>query len=188
VVYDQVVPLPTAWTRYDTNGSYQTFGGILLVSFVFCDTCDRWLKRFVSYLNWWCCWCDQAAFLNDLVRNGEIADDLAVPTNMKRTTHYSPLLHNVILAIAILNSPETISTDQGDPGTMMSLLASHATSLIETEMFGPMTTTVRGLMLLGSYHFHNLNRHLGWCYAGMGVRVAQARESTLLLALSHSEF
>ena len=62
----------------------------------------------------------------------------------------------------------------------MSLLASNATSLIEIEMQGPMTTTVRGLMLLGSYHFHNLNRHLGWCYAGMGVRVAQGRKSACL--------
>lgn len=95
---------------------------------------------------------------------------------MVRTTHYSPLLHNVILALAVLNSPETIPADHGDPKAVMSVLASHATGMIETEMLRPMTTTARGLMLLGSYQFHNLNRHLGWCYAGMGVRIAQARE------------
>jgi hypothetical protein len=146
------------------------------VSYFMCCTCDQWLKGSISHLNWWCCWCNEAAFLQDLVRLGEVGEESTIPPYMKRTTHYSPLLHNVILAIAILNSPETIPPDHGDSKTLMSLLASHATSLIETEMLGPMTTTARGLMLLGSYHFHNLNRHLGWCYAGMGVRVAQARE------------
>lgn len=133
----------------------------------------------LSHLNWWCCWCNEAAFLHGLVRAAEIIDDSAVPPDVIRSTHYSPLLHNVILALAALNSPETIPPDHGDPKAIMASLASHATSMIEAEMLRPMTTTARGLMLLGSYQFHNTQRHLGWCYAGMGVRLAQACESFL---------
>ena len=55
-------------------------------------------------------------------------------------------------------------------------LADYARSLIEQEALRPMTTTVRGLMLLGSYHFHTGSRNLGWLYAGMGVRTCQIGE------------
>lgn len=62
------------------------------------------------------------------------------------------------------------------------LFAQKASGMIDKELAAPLTTTSRGLMLLGSYHFFNSQRNLGWMTAGMGARVGQIRESKEHLA------
>lgn len=58
------------------------------------------------------------------------------------------------------------------------LFAQTATSMIDEELAMPLTSTSRGMMLLGSYHFFNSKRNLGWMTAGMGTRVGQICELT----------
>ena len=99
----------------------------------------------------------------------------AMPEGL-RSAHYSPFLHNIVLAISLLLATECMpSVEQALEAARQ--LIQHATSMIDTEMRRPLTTTARGLMLLGSFHFHDRQRNLGWLYEGMGARTAQIRES-----------
>ena len=130
----------------------------------------RLLCSFFSHLNTWCQWTDQGAFTADLLTAS------TDPTASSRTAHYSPFLHNIILALALLNSSKLWPSIEGDAREISRALATHAASMMEAELSRPMTTTARGLMLLGSYNFHNLNRNLGWLYASLGVRTGQLCE------------
>jgi hypothetical protein len=117
----------------------------------------------------WCNFCDESGFLTGLYANAFA--DLPV-----RNQQYSPFLHNILLAIACLLAPASLM-----PAPLKakaaSDLAEHAHKMIDDEAKKPMTTTVRGLMLLATFHFQNQDRNLGWLYEGMGARTAQIRES-----------
>jgi hypothetical protein len=92
-----------------------------------------------------------------------------------RNHDYSPFLHNVILAFGCLSMAKN---DLYYPSGQIlgPLFAQTASRMIDGELAAPLTTTSRGLMLLGSYHFFNSQRNLGWMTAGMGARVGQIRE------------
>ena len=118
-----------------------------------------------SYANGWCHWLDERSFLNGLATSASMDRPL-------RSNDYSPFLHNVVLAFAC------VSTARSDPWYgatefLGSLFAQTATNMIDDELAMPLTTTSRGLMLLGSFHFFNSRRNLGWMTAGMGARVGQ---------------
>jgi hypothetical protein len=123
----------------------------------------------MSYANGWCHWLDERSFL----------DGLATSANMGRPLRddiYSPFLHHAVLAFACISMPPN------DPCTpacraLAPVLAQAATRMIEDELAAPLTTTCRGLMLLGSFHFFCLQRNLGWMTAGMGARTGQICES-----------
>lgn len=102
-----------------------------------------------------------------------------------RTVHYSPFLHNVILALSILLAPECLASTEGALVTARQLVQ-HATEMIDTEMRKPLTTTARALMLLGIFHFHDRQRNLGWLYEGMGARTAQIRECSAVCPIGES--
>lgn len=121
-----------------------------------------------SYANGWCYWLDERNFLNGLQGS-------ATSHRPLRNHDYSPFLHNVVLAFGC------ISLAKDDPfhrsGQILGpLFAQRASEMIDEELTAPLTTTSRGLMLLGSYHFFNSQRNLGWMTAGMGARVGQIRE------------
>lgn len=118
-----------------------------------------------SYMNDWNVWCDESGFLTGLYAN-------AFAQLPVRNQQYSPFLHNVFLAIACLLAPAGLLMAEMNSHTALAF-AEHAHGMIDDEAKKPMTTTVRGLMLLGTFHFQNTQRNLGWLYEGMGARMAQ---------------
>jgi hypothetical protein len=92
-------------------------------------------------------------------------------TPLPRFTHYSPFLHNIILAMALrwaddpaLNTPRNRMT-----------LAAAAEMHLSRELPRPTLATVQGLAFKSSYH-STLGDHTGgWAYFGMADRAAQSR-------------
>ncbi|OCF36239.1 hypothetical protein I316_02112 [Kwoniella heveanensis BCC8398] len=126
------------------------------------------LSLFFSYLNPWCYWCQEAEFIFDMAVSTHCLSSHPI-----RSSRYSPFLHNIILALAILNAPEILSVTGQDPREIAQSIVSHVVGMIGAELSQPETTTAKGLMLLGSFFFHNRQRNEGWLYANMGVRMAQ---------------
>ncbi|RXK38884.1 hypothetical protein M231_03833 [Tremella mesenterica] len=148
------VSLP--WDRHLPKGIIQT-------PFVH----EELLSIFFSYLNDWCWWTDESAFLSGLYAS--------ITNSSPKNMHYSPLLHNVILALACQLSPQTVSpsTDPTIACNVAEALGERARGYIEEEADTPQLSTVKGMMLLGSYHWSRGKHSLGWFYEGMGVRIAQ---------------
>lgn len=97
----------------------------------------------------------------------------ALADSRAKTHHYSPLLHNAILAIALgfsdqpaLRAPVT-----------RKIFANKAKSYIDHEGEQPTTATVQALAHLASYHSLASEHNVGWLYIGMALRCAVARES-----------
>ncbi|WVQ93707.1 hypothetical protein IAU59_000784 [Kwoniella sp. CBS 9459] len=131
-------------------------------------THSRLLSVFFSYLNPWCQWCQEAEFISDMAVSTHCLSSQPI-----RSSRYSPFLHNIVLALAILNAPDTLPMANQDAREFAQSIASHAVTMVGAELNQPETTTAKGLMLLGSFFFHNRQRNEGWLYANMGVRMAQ---------------
>lgn len=119
----------------------------------------------VSYANGWCNWLDERSFLNGLGASCAMQAPL-------RNNDYSPFLHHVVLAFGCVSMSKSDNWSSASE-LLGPILAQSASEMIDQELAAPLTTTSRGLMLLGSYHFFNSRRNLGWMTAGMGARVGQ---------------
>lgn len=88
----------------------------------------------------------------------------------RRTAHYSPLLHNVVLAlgVAFLDIPVEVREQLGIA------FSKRAKDLLEEEAETAMLSTVSGVLLLGSYHASVARHNLGFIYSGIGLRLVQA--------------
>ncbi|ORY35048.1 fungal-specific transcription factor domain-domain-containing protein [Naematelia encephala] len=128
------------------------------------DEHERHLDLFFSYLNGWCYNIDEASFRAGLYASASSSSP------SWRNSHYSPLLHNAMLA---LTCPLAADRPGHYDHSRAELLANQASSYLDAEACQPMISTVRGLMLLGSYHWSTWRHSLGWLYEGMGVRMAQ---------------
>lgn len=97
-------------------------------------------------------------FLRDMVRA------LSLPANQPalRTAHYSPMLHNSILALAAAFSddPNKRAIPYRDH------FAKKAKSYIDQDCEKPSLACVSSLSLLGSYHATNGEQGLGYFYFG----------------------
>lgn len=129
------------------------------------EYCPATTRLMTSYANGWCHWVDERRFLNGLAASSNTEQPL-------RNDDYSPFLHNVLLAFGCVSMPKTDSWFPASEA-LGPLFSQTATNRIDEELAMPLTTTSRGLMLLGSYHFFNSRRNLGWMTAGMGARVGQ---------------
>ena len=89
------------------------------------------------------------------------------------TPHYSPLLHNAILSIALCYADEE---HLRFPGTRK-VFAQQAKTFIDQESSNPIVATVQGLASLSSYHSLEGEHNLGWTYMGQASRLSQARKS-----------
>ncbi|KAJ7062679.1 fungal-specific transcription factor domain-containing protein [Mycena amicta] len=87
-----------------------------------------------------------------------------------KTAHYSPMLHNALLALGSAFSEDpsvrAISSRRS--------IAAHAKSFIEAEVMRPDISVVNGLATLASFHSGHGEVMLGYMYFGMGTRIAQA--------------
>lgn len=91
-----------------------------------------------------------------------------------RTTYYSPMLHNCILAIALMFMDDQYLRD---PATRK-LLADEAVKYMEIELPRPTLATVQALALRSSYHSTLGDHTVGWTYFSLAERAAQSREYT----------
>lgn len=94
-----------------------------------------------------------------------------------KTPHYSPMLHNAILAIALCFSDNPYLR----LGETRNRFAAEAKNCVEQEGTSPTVATVQALLHLASYHSTAAEHNIGWLYMGMALRCALARE---YLALS----
>jgi hypothetical protein len=107
---------------------------------------------------------------NSLLFKHDMALALAYP--YPRTPHYSPMLHNAILAIALGLSDDPYLRL---PSTR-AIFGTQAKSFIEEEGMTPSVATVQAFAHIASYHSLGAEHNLGWLYIGMALRCGIARE------------
>lgn len=133
------------------------------------------LARFFTYFNIWCLWVDEDSFRRDLALCLS-SNPLAPP----RTSFYSPLLHNAIIALACALSNDPRVSDR----LAARACAARAKALLEDEGERPQLSTQQGLLVVGSYHSGNSLQGLGYLYSGIGFRMSQTRESFFRMVCS----
>ena len=79
-----------------------------------------------------------------------------------KTPHYSPMLHNALVALAL-----AFSDDQFRDIRVRERYASTAKSFIESESRKPNLSGVHALSVLGSYHSSKGDQTLGYMYFGL---------------------
>ncbi len=89
-----------------------------------------------------------------------------------KTSHFSPMLHNAILAIGLCFCEEPYLRTPAIRRTF----AQEAKTHLEREGMNPTVATVQALAHLASYHSLAAEHNLGWLYIGMALRCAMARE------------
>lgn len=124
-------------------------------SFLSSRALDLLFKFFTS----WCLRIVPALFCRDMYRA------LCVPRSQPppKTPHYSPMLHNalVALALAFLDEPELRDLKARQ------YFANTAKSFIEAECEKPNISVVHALSILASYHSSQGDQTLGYMYFGM---------------------
>ena len=90
-----------------------------------------------------------------------------------KTAHYSPMLHNAILSIALCFVDDP---DLRQPATRK-LFIVEAKKYIDSEAMNPTVATVQALAHLASYYSLAAEHNLGWLYIGMALRCAMACEA-----------
>lgn len=97
---------------------------------------------------------------------------LALSYPFPRTPHYSPMLHNAILAIALGFSEDAYLRRS----STRTIFAAQAKSFIDEEGMTPSVATVQAFAHIASYHSLGAEHNLGWLYIGMALRCAIARK------------
>ena len=127
------------------------------------------LDRFFRFFASWGMRAVPSLFQRDLTR----AIHSQTQSPISRTAHYSPMLHNIILAIALVFVDEPLLQNT----VTRALFADLADKHLESEMARPTLATVHALALKSSYH-STLGEHtVGWTCFGLADRAAQSSES-----------
>lgn len=130
------------------------------------------LDRFFRFFSSWGLRVSPQLFMQDMIR----AVMLPPNTPPARFSHYSPFLHNIILAIALMWADEEHLCN----ADTRSLFAEHAEKFLSVELARPTLATVQGLALKSSLHSTLGDHTSGWAYFGMAERVCLSRECILL--------
>lgn len=109
-------------------------------------------------------------FLRDMYRYLGVHRSQTPP----KTSHYSPMLHNALLAVATGFSDDP----QIRNFKARNLFADEAKRLMESEVQKPNVSVVHALSMLGSFHSSSGEQGLGYVYFGIGSRVSQACKSS----------
>lgn len=179
----------------------------MLTSIFVCSLVDRALIFFSS----WCMRVVPEYFLRDMyaaLHPGPVptqegssktaTQQSGVPAVVQKKAHYSPFLHNALLAVATafsddsrISSPSQVnvnhpssSSSSNTPSATDSktkelspirlLLAERAKSYIESECARPSVSAVQALSLLASVYSGMGEQTLGFMYFGMSARISQA--------------
>jgi hypothetical protein len=95
----------------------------------------------------------------------------ACPSAPSRTSRYSSLLHNAILACACDLSDDPRATDPANQRRLEERCQREL--FIEAER--PTLSTVHGVMLIGNYVTSCAQHGLGYMYTGIGIRMSHTR-------------
>jgi hypothetical protein len=87
-----------------------------------------------------------------------------------KTAHYSPMLHNALLAVATAFSEDSAIKA---PATRQ-LFADKAKSFLEAECELPKLSAMTALSILANYHSSTNHPTLGYIYFGISARMSQA--------------
>ncbi|KAJ7062681.1 hypothetical protein C8F01DRAFT_985817, partial [Mycena amicta] len=128
---------------------------------------DRLLDLVFKYFTSWCMRIIPTLFLRDMHRY--LTHPHPYPHKLK-TAHYSPMLHNALLALgsAYSDDPRVRSV------SARRAISAHAKSFIEAEVIRPDISVVHALAIVGSFHSSHGEMMLGWMYFGMSARISQA--------------
>lgn len=116
----------------------------------------------------WCFRVIPTLFFRDMQRALTLPASAPIP----RASHYSPMLHNAILALATAFSDDPVVHHI----EFRRQFAGRAKSHIEKDCLTPNVCTVAALSLIATFHSSRGEQSLGYLYAGMGGRMTQARE------------
>lgn len=129
------------------------------------------LDRFFRFFASWGMRASPDLFQQDMVRTVMLPPHIP----LARFAHYSPFLHNIMLAIALMWSDE----EHLQQASTRAIFASKAETYLSVEISRPTLATVQGLALKSSYH-STLGDHAGgWSYFGLADRAALSRRSCL---------
>lgn len=126
------------------------------------------LDRFFRFFASWGMRASPELFKQDMDR----AVMLPPNTPAARFSHYSPFLHNIILAIALMWA-EDQRLSHTDTRT---IFAEQAERYLALELARPTLATVQGLALKSSLHSTLGDHSSGWAYFGMAERACLSRK------------
>ncbi|KAI0320935.1 fungal-specific transcription factor domain-containing protein [Amylostereum chailletii] len=127
---------------------------------------DRLMDLLFRYYTSWCLRVIPELFLRDMYR----VLNTPVTQSTGRTTHYSPMLHNALLAVATAFSDNPAIKDP----ISRKRYAEKAKEFLEIECERPRLSTVVALSMMASYHSSEGTPTLGYMYFGISARMAQA--------------
>jgi Fungal specific transcription factor domain len=148
-----------------------TFLYIFVVNFDI--TFPRLLDLLFKFFTSWCLRIVPALFLRDMYR----ALHLPPSHTPLKTTHYSPMLHNALVALAMAFSDDPQIRDLKS----RRLFLDQAKSYIDTECQSPNISVVHALSTIGSFHSSMGEQSLGYLYFGEVVSLRSWREALILL-------
>ncbi|KAJ4490322.1 hypothetical protein J3R30DRAFT_3420874 [Lentinula aciculospora] len=127
---------------------------------------DRVLDLLFKFFSSWCMRIVPVLFLRDMYRYLSVHRTVSPP----KTSHYSPMLHNALLAVATGFSDDPQIRDY----KARKYFADEAKRLMDFEIQRPNVSVVHALSMLGSFHSSSGEQGLGYVYFGIGCRVSQA--------------
>ncbi|WWC95840.1 hypothetical protein V866_002707 [Kwoniella sp. B9012] len=148
-------PLPYGFSRYLPSEVYITQ-----------EQHDQAIDRFFRF---YACWGQRT---NPILFRQDLHTALYTDNHHQqfKTPHYSPMLHNAILAIAlgICDEPYLRASET------RRVFAKKAKDLIDDEGMNPTVATVQAFAHLASYHSLEAEHNLGWLYIGQALRTSLA--------------
>lgn len=127
---------------------------------------DKLLDLLFKFFTSWCLRIVPPLFLRDMYRALNGPPSHTPP----KTPHYSPMLHNALIALASAFSEDPRIRDLNS----RQFFARKAKSYIEAECQKPNISVVHALSIIGSFHSSQGDQTLGYMYFGMAGRISQA--------------
>jgi hypothetical protein len=146
---------------------------------------DTLLDTFFKFFSSWCYRTIPDLFLRDMRRYLEGTRTITINDNPQsspsfqkpaasgpKTVHYSPMLHNAILAIALAYSDDPVLSSKSTRQRCIE----QAKSTLELECSRPSLSCVQALAYIASFYSGEGEQTLGYLYFGMSIRMSQACE------------
>ncbi|KAJ2928460.1 hypothetical protein H1R20_g8634, partial [Candolleomyces eurysporus] len=127
---------------------------------------DKALDLLFKFLTSWCLRVVPPLFLRDMVRALSVPKGQTPP----KTTHYSPMLHNALLALGLSFLDDPAVRDY----KARQYFAEEAKKHIEAECSKPNLCSANALAIIATFHSSQGDQTLGFMYFGMAARMSQA--------------
>lgn len=144
---------------------------------------DTLLDIFFKVFSSWCYRTIPDLFLRDMRRylentrvvkpeNPQSSSEEKLVTIGPKSVHYTPMLHNAILSIALAYSDDP----QLSKRSTRAKFVEQAKSTLEIECSRPSLACVHALAYIASFYSGEGEQTLGFLFFGMSIRMSQARE------------